>query len=450
MRQMYVGTIGDMKTLETHFSRMAEKGWMIDKIGMFSHRYHAVKPGKKRFFVDFLPQITMFDYPENEDAQDYRSFCEESGWVFVTANKQFHVFSTEENVPEPTPIHTDNRIQARIYLKACRKYEMFQFICSIFILTLVLFIQCYTNGIEVFLSNMLIFLVIGLSISLIGCLWTAGFVIAWYHRTRIAEKNDLPLPAVNYRLSRARNNTLVACSAIGILFMYAGVILEIRGGMPAWILLITLTPLFGIGLGLWIRRRIDTKRRSRGSNKRLFIIGMIVLLVIVYSMTGVVVSRIISTRGSELSSLDDRPALTLKALGIAEAPDTVDTQIKGSIAVPVRYTHWEFNRQGSARTEICRAVSKTLAQSLYNRFVDELEKRYERYGNDIGYIRELMYLTPEEAVYWGADAGVVSLNQDSYASDLILLSGNTVICLAFHSDDFSMETASEAVRGFWD
>ncbi|MDR1204507.1 MAG: hypothetical protein LBL26_03375 [Peptococcaceae bacterium] len=177
---------------------------------------------------------------------------------------------------------------------------------------------------------------------------------------------------------------------------------------------------------------------------------MIVLLVIVYSITGVVVSRIISTRGSELSSLNDRPALTLKALGIAEAPDTVDTQIKGSIAVPVHYTHWEFNRQGSARTEICRAVSQTLAQSLYNHFVHELEKRYERYGNDMGDIRKLMCLTPEEAVYWGADAGAVFLNQGGYANDLILLSGNTVICLTFHGDSVNMETVSEAVRGLWD
>ena len=79
LRQMYMGTVGDMKTLEQHFSSMAEKGWMIDKVGSFAHRFRAIEPGKKRFFVDFLPQITAFDYPENEDALDYRSYCEKSG-----------------------------------------------------------------------------------------------------------------------------------------------------------------------------------------------------------------------------------------------------------------------------------------------------------------------------------------------------------------------------------
>ena len=63
MRQAYMGTIGDMKTLEHHFTLMAEQGWMIDKIGMVTHRYRAVEPCKKRFFVDILPQITAFDYP---------------------------------------------------------------------------------------------------------------------------------------------------------------------------------------------------------------------------------------------------------------------------------------------------------------------------------------------------------------------------------------------------
>ena len=109
MRQVYMGTIGDMKTLEQHFAEMAAKGWMIDKIGLFAHRYYAIEPCEKRFFVDFLPQITAFDYPENEDAQEYRRICEESGWRFIAANKQFHIFCADGDNPAPVPIHTDNR-----------------------------------------------------------------------------------------------------------------------------------------------------------------------------------------------------------------------------------------------------------------------------------------------------------------------------------------------------
>ena len=115
LRQVYMGTIGDVKNLEIRFAQMAEQGWMIDKIGMFYHRYRAIEPCKKRFFVDFLPQITAFDYPENEEAQDYRSICEDSGWAFLTANRQLHVFCADENAPAPTPIHRTTKSKRRFF-----------------------------------------------------------------------------------------------------------------------------------------------------------------------------------------------------------------------------------------------------------------------------------------------------------------------------------------------
>jgi len=130
--QAYIGTLADIKNLEIRFSEMAEKGWMIDKIDPLSLRYREVEPCKKRFFVDLLPQITVFDYPENEDARDYRGICEDSGWTFVTASRQLHIFCADRETPAPPPIHTDNRLQAKIYLKVCRRSLLSLLIIGLF------------------------------------------------------------------------------------------------------------------------------------------------------------------------------------------------------------------------------------------------------------------------------------------------------------------------------
>jgi hypothetical protein len=441
---MYMGTIGDMKTLERHFAHMAEQGWMIDKIGYFSHRYRAIEPSGKRFFVDFLPQITAFDYPENEDAQDYRRFCEDSGWAFVAANKQFHVFCAKEDAPEPMPIHTDNAIQARIYLKACRKYEAFPYAFLILVSAL-LFALYLSNGMEAFLSNILIFQMIGFSVFSIGWFWTVGFSILWYRRAKKAAKLDLPLPTANYRLSRARNSTFAACAVVCLVCQFAGVFLEMLGGMPAALLLIFFMPLSGVGVGLWIRRQIDTKRRNRKSNMRIAIFAIALMEVALLGIMGVAARQMMAAQRIS-DSLENRPALTLGALGITSSPERADTRVKGSVAVPIHYSYWESNHQGNVHTEVYRPANKMLAQGLYGRYANELKKGY---SDGIGYDCELTCLTPENAAVWGAETGVAVFNPEGRTSELILLRGKTLLRLSIYGEGIGAERAAEAVRNLW-
>jgi len=182
MHQLYMGTVGDMKNLEQHYSDMASKGWLIDKIGLFTHRYRAVEPCKVHFFVDFLPQITAFDYPENEDAQDYRRICEDAGWNFIAANKQFHVFCADDKNPTPIPIHTDNSIHAKIYLRASRKYELPWLLYAVLMFCL---FSPLSRGINLLLSNILLFMTIGYSLFLIG------YTQYLFHSLRVDAQHDI-------------------------------------------------------------------------------------------------------------------------------------------------------------------------------------------------------------------------------------------------------------------
>ena len=446
MHQVYMGTIGDMKNLEIHFGQMAEQGCMIERIGVFSHRFRAIEPCKKRFFVDFLPQITAFDYPENEDAQEYRRICEESGWSFVAANKQFHVFYADENAPELTPIHTDNKIQAQIYLKMCRKYELFSLILPMLVLCAILFPQLSYNGMEIFLSNLLIFQIAGWFFFLVGYAWTLGFVLLWYRRVKKSAKDGLPMPAVDYRLSQIRRRVFAAGVFAFFLCLLIGIVLEILGGMPKGFILIFVIPFSSVGVGLWIRRQIDTKRRGRKTNIIMTVAVIAVFTIILIGALNYTVLRSFPNHYMS-SSLGDRPALTLNCVGISSAPENTSFRESVSVLVPIHYVYWEINRQGNVHSEAYRPVSSLIARGLYERYARGLEDGYSGYRDRLGYDVDLVYLAHAEAAYWGADEGVAAFDTISDTTELLLLNGRTILRLSIYGKDIGIDAIVQAVRG---
>jgi hypothetical protein len=443
MRQVYMGTIGDMKNLEQHYADMAEKGWMIDRIGVFTHRYHSIEPCKKRFFVDLLPQITSFDYPENDDAQEYRRICEESGWTFITTNKQFHIFCADGENPAPIPIHTDNAIHAKIYLKACRKYEL---PWLLYVLLMSWFFSPIGRGVESFLSNISFFMGIGYFLFIIGYVWILGFVIRWYIRTRKSAKNNLPMPRVNQHLAKFRCNVFAAGAAALMACMIIGIVLEISGGMPLAIGLAAFMPFSALAVGFWIKRQIDTKRRTRAANIGITVIAIVIMEIIILGCTSFAIMNMPLSQNSD--SLDNRPALTLNDIGVTTPSTHSNVHVDGTPVVPIVYKYWESNTDGSVSTDVYRSVNRTLAQWLYIHFAEEFTHTFR----DIrGHAPEsIVDLPADEATYWGAEKGLMFSRESSNASDaveLLLWNGKTILRLS--ADGSYMNFTNQAVRNLW-
>ena len=440
--QIYMGTLGDMKNLEQHYSDMAEKGWMIDKIGAFTHRYRAVEPGKKRFFVDFLPQITAFDYPENEDAQDYRRICEESGWNFIAANKQFHIFCADGETPAPVPIHTDNSVQAKIYLRACRKYELPMLLVAILMLW---FFSPMGRGVELFLSNILLFTAIGYFCFLIGFAWTFGFVGQWYIRTKNSAKRNLPMPRVNRRLANIRSKVFAAGAVAYLACIITGVVLEVIGGMPLEIGLIAIAPLLAVFVGLGIRRRIDTKKRTRAGNIRLTVIVLVVMEIFLIGGTALAVMRMPFSHNAD--SLGNRPALTVKDVGATAPASRSDIRVNGTPVVPVDYEYWESSREGSVRTQIHCSVNITLTKLLYDSFAKDFERQFSYALADTP--DSIAVLTSDEAAFWGAENGMALDLANNTDIELLLRNGKTILRISASGNNMNLETVIKAVQRLW-
>ena len=159
---------------------------MIEEIGTWIHRFRAVKPCKKQFFVDLTPQFDTIDSPVSEDLQDYRRLCEESGWTFITANEEIHVFSADTSLP---PLHTDDGVQMLNYLKADNLFRPSAYkiyLLAFFFSQIILLFG--GMGVDLFLSNIMIFQILGGFFLSWGAFWMIGL----YYDVVLSNKKGRP------------------------------------------------------------------------------------------------------------------------------------------------------------------------------------------------------------------------------------------------------------------
>ncbi|MDE7260951.1 MAG: DUF2812 domain-containing protein, partial [Oscillospiraceae bacterium] len=104
-RRVELYSLWDHTGLEAHLARMAEKGWLVEKIGSFCWTYRRTEPRKLTFCVTYYPKATAFTPEPTEDQETFYEFCQYAGWKLAASCAQLQVFyNGREN---PTPIETD-------------------------------------------------------------------------------------------------------------------------------------------------------------------------------------------------------------------------------------------------------------------------------------------------------------------------------------------------------
>lgn len=106
----------DYQAIQQYLERKASKGYILKKIGYF-FKFQKEEPQDLVYCVDFFPKITLFSSQNIEEAQDYRSFCEESGWKFVCGYNKMQIFCAKRS-DHVTPIQTEDMIQYKIVKKS--------------------------------------------------------------------------------------------------------------------------------------------------------------------------------------------------------------------------------------------------------------------------------------------------------------------------------------------
>jgi len=464
--ELQMESISEVTTLETHFTNMAKKGWMIDTHHMFTRRYRAIEPQEACFFVDVPPDASVFDYPENDRIKAYRTSREAMGWTYVTASKEYHVFVKEELDPLHTndkphsddschgnvDSHTNITRYADVYLAACRRTDI-RYYVAFTILFAYLFIINIGRGADVFLSNLSFFYVVGSAFFLVQHLWMFSFVLLWYLRTWWADRRNQPMPAVSYRLSRLRMAISKLCMAVLLSGFFATVALDIVVGHSwAYVSLRLLPPIAIIGTSLWIMRQINTNPRHRGENRLMYYGTSLIVIFAAVVLTIAVHSRVHNRQASDY--IGTRPTLTLETLGAISQeqgnPDdtyfyhSISTRISGSAIVPINYRHNEHISAGMISTTIQRSVSRRVTALLFDHILAQ-EQEWQRLTRR-EYI--LVQLHGDTAAFWGADRGV-ALDEGDGAINIILQRDRTLIRVYINIGDVCIDVVGEAVRALW-
>jgi hypothetical protein len=429
-----LSSIAELKTLETRFSKMAAKGWLIDKVTLFSYGYKKAEPQELQFIVDILPQITAFDYPENEDAQEYRRMCEVSGWKFAAASKQMQVFYAEKKSAMPIPIHTDQKIEARNLLRACGKHEL-PFVLLELVLLWFAWGRIFANGYDLFLSNISITQAMAVVVLTPAFLWYIGFLLIWYCRTAWRMEKALPIPKVGYWAAKIRVVYLMFAAVFTIVIMLAGIAMDVFEGAPAVVLVLAALPFLCFGVGLSIRKRIDTQKQSRKANIAMFAVNLIAVALVCAAITALVTGHLFKASAPERLGLPaNRDALTLTDFGAEGSPGTYNYYGHGSAAVPLNYTYYEINAEGSVRTDVKKAVNAYLARGLFQNLLEEL--RGEEW-------RVMRKMNQEEADIWGATDGYY-LNEAG--TDFALLYQTTIVQIEYGGKRFNAARIREKIK----
>lgn len=118
-RQMSLYSFYDHTGIERHLTRMAERGWLLCKIGQFFWHYRRIEPKKLSFCVCYFPQATIYDPGPSEGQEEFYEFCAHAGWTLAGASGQLQVFYNER--ANPVPIDTAPELEVEAIHQSAKK-----------------------------------------------------------------------------------------------------------------------------------------------------------------------------------------------------------------------------------------------------------------------------------------------------------------------------------------
>lgn len=121
----------DHTGIEKHLEKMAEKGWLLEKITPFFRVYRRAEPQKLRYAVTYFPKASEFDPEPQEGQLIYEDYSARIGWTFVCRFAQMQIFRNAEE--DPVPMETDPMAAVETVDRAARKGFLPYYIVLLFL-----------------------------------------------------------------------------------------------------------------------------------------------------------------------------------------------------------------------------------------------------------------------------------------------------------------------------
>lgn len=223
----------DYQGVEAHLSRMAEKGWRLEKTGNTLWTYRQAEPAKVQYAVTYTHRASQFDPIPSEEQEALSDLCQAAGWAFVCDWNQMQIFAAED--PDPVPLETDEALRLEVIHRTMKKH-FFPGNLILLALALVMVASSICTAVRrplrYFSSNSSMFTTLMFTIIVFLVLFSLGSYLSWYRRSEksiAAGGTCVPLR------SGYRKGSLAAL--IAVLFLSAGyAFLEISSGRAGYAL----------------------------------------------------------------------------------------------------------------------------------------------------------------------------------------------------------------------
>ena len=111
-RQLIPFSLYDLTGMERHLEKMAQKGWLLDKMSALGWRYRRIEPQKLHFTVSYCHRASAYDPEPTEEVQTFYDFCAHTGWRLAAEFGSMQVFYNGQE--DPTPIDTDPSMEIQM------------------------------------------------------------------------------------------------------------------------------------------------------------------------------------------------------------------------------------------------------------------------------------------------------------------------------------------------
>lgn len=428
-RRMETFSFYDRTGTERHLERMAEKGWLLEKIGQFFWTYRRIEPKKLSFSVCYFPKASQFDPEPSEEQQTFYDFCEHSGWVLAASNAQLQVFYNERE--NPVPIETDPVLEVESIHRTMKKSlipsQLGLLAVALLNAGLTVWrlsgdpIGVLSSPAGLFPSLCWVLLLVLIGVEL-------GSYFRWHRKAVLAAERGEFLETGSHRKLQIGALVLIAAGTVWFILSVALSGSRVMTVMTVILFFVYVPMLFLLiwGLRKWLKHR-------KAPAKINMIITLVAALVTAYAFVGVMTFGLIFGAGRGWWREDpgqDRPPLTVEDL-LDPGYDGYDlrctregTPLLGRIYVqqdpPI-----SLAKEDLARYQALPSIKYTWVQVrapfLYGLCLDSL--RYDDDDREDGQVLEghKRYYEPDDPAPWGADRAFRWVIQDIGPRDIYLL-----------------------------
>ena len=398
----------DHTGIEKHMERMAEQGWLLEKIGGFTWHYRRIEPKKLTFSVSFFPKASVFDPGPSEEQETFRDFCAHTGWTLAASSAQMQVFYNERE--SPVPIDTDPALEVEAIHKAAKKSWLISqlLLLAVGVLNFGQFLwRLLDDTVATLSSSLMLFSLVCWPMLFVLIGTDLGTYFLWRRRALKAAEQGEFLATKSHPMIQ---KLALAVVLIGMVWCLS----YLRGGLLT-LMVVYLVCMFGIVfVVMQLRELLKRKKVSAGVNRVVTLGACVVLPLILVVLT---LAFVLKTDGLRTQEPDQLP-LALIDLVKNPADGELDQNVRRSrspllAVLDVSQHFWGGRGVGDPPPHWLEyTVTEVKIPALYGVCRDDLLHQHDRYGQ---------HYSPIDPAPWGAQEAYQAAYEDSGPMNHFLL-----------------------------